>query len=283
MYNIDALPRKTPRFLQYNDLPTNGGVAHAARTRYGPGDSISLHVHDFAEVFWIPAGSGYHDVGGRRERLRLGDVRIIHPEDGHALGAAAGESMSLVNVAFPPAHLKRIEAHTPRGATVSSTDLADIEAAARRLSMRPDSPIRLELLLLTIVDRIESTAGGPDHRRPAWLSATIETLEASPELLQEGVGGFVRLTGKSADHVCRVCRAVEGVTTSGLVNRLRLDRAAWLLAHSPEGGTGRAETITDVAFDSGFSNLSYFYRTFRERFGTSPRQYREAAQRTIRG
>jgi AraC family transcriptional regulator len=49
-----------------------------------------------------------------------------------------------------------------------------------------------------------------------------------------------------------------------------LRRAARLLADP-------ARSVTDVAFDVGFSDLSNFVRTFRRAAGVSPRAFRKAA------
>ena len=87
-------------------------------------------------------------------------------------------------------------------------------------------------------------------------------------MLAGGASALAHLAGKSADHLNRVCRRHLGVTASAVVNRLRLERAEYLLQSTPM-------EITAVAFESGFSNLSYFYRLFRERRGTTPRLYRD--------
>jgi AraC-like DNA-binding protein len=47
------------------------------------------------------------------------------------------------------------------------------------------------------------------------------------------------------------------------LNELRLRKAAELLAR----GKGR---VSDIAFDCGFNDLSYFNRCFRRRFGLTP-------------
>ena len=52
--------------------------------------------------------------------------------------------------------------------------------------------------------------------------------------------------------------------------RARLRHAARLLAED-----GRS--ITDIAFDIGFGDLSNFVRTFHRAAGVSPRRFRQAA------
>jgi AraC-like DNA-binding protein len=50
------------------------------------------------------------------------------------------------------------------------------------------------------------------------------------------------------------------------LTELRLRKAADLLTRAGGGG-GR---ISDIAFDCGFNDLSYFNRCFRRRFGLTP-------------
>jgi AraC-like DNA-binding protein len=54
----------------------------------------------------------------------------------------------------------------------------------------------------------------------------------------------------------------------------RLEKAAALL-RDPHW---RACKIADIAAESGFSDLSYFNRAFRRRFGGTPSDIREAAR-----
>lgn len=290
MYHYDEMWKDSARIIHYSDLPVDGLAAHVARTTYESGESVSRHTHDFAEAFWVTSGRGYQVLNGERVSLQERDAQMIRPADVHSLGARLGESMAIVNVAFPARHIAELDSRLGedcvfvgervRGGSLSRADLAALETALARFATAADSRLRLQILLLTLVDRIASAHA--DHRAsktdrpPAWLSAAARDVARSPQLLQEGLSALIRRTGRSADHVGRVCRRTEGVTAAGLVNRLRLDRAAKLLV-------GPDRSVTEIAFESGFSNLSYFYRRFRERFGTSPRRYREAAHATIRG
>ena len=55
-----------------------------------------------------------------------------------------------------------------------------------------------------------------------------------------------------------------GASFTTRLNELRLRKAAGLLAQAG------ARRISDVAFECGFNDLSYFNRCFRRRFGLTP-------------
>jgi len=61
-------------------------------------------------------------------------------------------------------------------------------------------------------------------------------------------------------------KALTGLPTGEFIRTLRLKRAAQLL----QQGYGN---VTQVAYDVGFQNLSYFAKAFREQFGQSPSHY----------
>jgi AraC-like DNA-binding protein len=65
----------------------------------------------------------------------------------------------------------------------------------------------------------------------------------------------------------------DGTTFSAFVIALRLERAMKMLS-SAEFAT---QTISAIAFECGFSDLSYFNRTFRRTYLVTPSEVREAA------
>src|SRR5262249_62039336 len=77
--------------------------------------------------------------------------------------------------------------------------------------------------------------------------------------------------GLSPFHFLRLFARILGVTPHQYLVRSRLRRAASLLADG-------ARSITDVAFDVGFGDLSNFVRTFHRAAGVSPRRFRQAAK-----
>ena len=80
-----------------------------------------------------------------------------------------------------------------------------------------------------------------------------------------------RAVGLSPFHFLRVFAGVLGVTPHQYLVRARLRHAARLLADD-------ARSITDVALDVGFGDLSNFVRTFHRAAGVSPSGFRRAAR-----
>ena len=77
--------------------------------------------------------------------------------------------------------------------------------------------------------------------------------------------------GLSPFHFLRLFREVLGVTPHQHLVRVRLRRAARLLADEER-------SITDIALDVGFADLSNFVRTFHRAAGVSPTVFRRAAR-----
>ena len=68
-------------------------------------------------------------------------------------------------------------------------------------------------------------------------------------------------------HFHRVFKAVVGETLSEFVKRQRLERALYLMSHAPK------RSLMSIAIDCGFSSSSDFSRSFKQRFGASPRAF----------
>jgi AraC-like DNA-binding protein len=82
--------------------------------------------------------------------------------------------------------------------------------------------------------------------------------------------GLARMAGLSPYHFLRAFKATTGVTPHQWLLRTRLRAAAERLAMTKA-------SVTDIALEVGFEDLSNFTRTFRAEFGASPREYRLAA------
>ena len=121
-----------------------------------------------------------------------------------------------------------------------------------------------------IVSQRSRTSSGARHRdrgRAVEGARWLDAHAAEPVDLT----GAASVVGLSPFHFLRVFASVVGVTPHQYLIRARLRRAARLLADE-------SPSITDVAFDAGFGDLSNFVRTFHRAAGVSPGSFRRAAR-----
>lgn len=106
-----------------------------------------------------------------------------------------------------------------------------------------------------------------DRRRAITAALWIDAHSNEPIDLET----TAHQAGLSPYHFLRSFSKVLGVTPHQYLVRSRLRHAARLLADD-------AASVTDVALDVGFADLSNFVRTFHRAAGVSPRQFRQLAR-----
>ena len=79
--------------------------------------------------------------------------------------------------------------------------------------------------------------------------------------------GLAEIAGMNEKYLCRIFKEFTGTTPIRYVNRLRIEIACTEMAV-------RQRRVTEAALESGFNDLSYFSRTFRQYRGCSPTEYR---------
>lgn len=100
----------------------------------------------------------------------------------------------------------------------------------------------------------------------AFLDRVREVVEANVASAAFGTAALAEAVGMSPRQLRRKLSALTGETAAQAVRRVRLDRAAALLADG-------AHSVKEVAYDTGFSSTSGFRRAFGERYGVSPSAY----------
>jgi AraC-like DNA-binding protein len=106
-----------------------------------------------------------------------------------------------------------------------------------------------------------------DRRRAVETALWIE----ANSHLEIDLDAAASQAGISPFHFLRLFAKVLGVTPHQYLVRSRLRNAARLLADEDI-------SVTDIAYDVGFGDLSNFVRTFHRAAGVSPTSFREAAR-----
>jgi len=91
----------------------------------------------------------------------------------------------------------------------------------------------------------------------------IESRLADPQL---GAEDLSREIGMSRVHLFRKLKKITGQSPSDFIRNIRLQKAAQLL-------DGKKGFIKEIAFEVGFTSLSYFSKCFHEFYGMKPSEY----------
>ncbi len=276
-----------PVRLSLAPLLRPGEACHVAVRHHRPGAMPAPHTHDFAEAFWIERGRGMHLTADGRQPLEPGSLVLVAPDDVHGFATAERDGYRIVNLAFPlPAWASFVARHLPDGDPLAvplarrsyrlgRAELQELQRFAAELLAGARHARALERFWLNLLFVLrEQSPAGETPLIPPWLRHALAGL--TPAGLERGVPALVAACDKSAEHVARECRRCFGKTPTELVNALRLDHAARLLLETEA-------SVVNLALACGFSNLSHFYRLFRDRHGVTPAEHRARGRKVLGG
>ncbi len=244
------------------------------------------HDHDYYELFLVLGGRATHIAGDLRLRVSPGDLIFIRKHDVHDYTEYDKFGFEFLNFAFteeiflgvtnylacdetktrliaeeapPIRHLSEFEMqklHMKLAALLSESDKKDSKRTthARRL-------------IADIFDDYFITDDKDGEPVPFWLKNAYEKMK-QPKNFLNGTSRFFELCGKTREHTTRLTAKYYKVTPTEYITSLRLSYAAGLIKISNL-------SINEICYQSGFNNVSYFYMCFKEKFGTTPKNYRK--------
>lgn len=256
------------------------------------------HLHDYFEMIYVYDGSCVQEINADKIIMNSGDVCILDMNSRHSL-RAMGENDITISFMFKPSffHYRFYEA-------LGSNDLI-ASFFMKSLSEKCDEACYLlfrksdKTWVNVIAQRIISE----------YFDADICTVEALVNLIQllfvELLRGYRDNNGVTLQNIGHrtdviniltyIKRHYASCTVDDVANyfgyspkylskllkksigfdftELRLDyrmQSAAKMLHLSE------LPVSEVAYKVGFSNTSYFYRVFKQRFGKTPQEYRDA-------
>ena len=142
----------------------------------------------------------------------------------------------------------------------------------RQKEQPPDSLLRLKIreLLINIIFNSNDTL------LPGYLRSMVDNIQPSLTQIMESnfcynlkIEEFARLCHRSLSTFKRDFHNHYNCTPGKWLQEKRLDYAAGQILLN-------ASNISQIAFGSGFEDLSHFSRVFRQKFGVTPSEYRKS-------
>jgi AraC-like DNA-binding protein len=117
----------------------------------------------------------------------------------------------------------------------------------------------------------------PEKENRGVMEKALKIIEERLDQPEFNAMALCKALGESEKQLNRFIHKFSGLNITRFIRLKRLERAARLLRHPRPRGRGgfppRAGKITQVAYDCGFNNLSYFARCFRQQYGKSPSEF----------
>src|SRR5216684_8108837 len=248
------------------------------RCSAAPGDKPFVEQYRCHSISYVRKGSFGCQSRGKSYELVAGSILVGHPGDEYLCThdhVCGDECLSffltpeLVEAIGDRPEIWQVGAMPPLPELMVLGELAQAAAEGK-------SDVGLDEVGLLLAARFLEVASGRqrpapaararDRRRAVESALWIDARSHEPIDLEAAAGE----AGLSPFHFLRLFTRILGVTPHQYLVRSRLRRAARLLAEDER-------SITDVAYDVGFGDLSNFVRTFHRAARVSPREFRRWA------
>ena len=255
--------------------------------------STDFHFHTECQLVYILSGSGKRIIGDSVEHFEEGDLTFVGPNVPHvwysesASNQATVDAVSIALYINPEAisenlaglidtkELRHFFQESERGIKISGAKKVLITNILRQM---PDQKsVSLLASFLQILDHLL------DAKDLAWLN-TPNLLSAYsgqapgrvPKLMHYIQQNFreeitlnqaASVAGLQVHSFCRFFKTLTNRTFSDFLNEVRIGFACKLLHQSDL-------PVTQIALESGYTNISYFNRCFKKINNLSPKNYR---------
>ena len=276
---------KIEKMPLYNDLEgtftniiNSETVFVIEKTFYNP-ILIPVHWHDnYLEIELITGGGGTEIFNGEEFRQKKGDVTILSYTDFHALNIEKNTSIFKINISYDmldPEIKSYLTENNNIRFSFEEKDYNYIYALCKKLEKYFHEPQNIlstmagkAIISTLITETIRQCATHKSvQKKPKQIQTIIQYINQniSSDLTLDNLANHF---GTSANYLGKLFKKNIGVPYNEYLNRIRLKLACTMISSSNV-------SMKEIAHNSGFSSLEYFYYVFKKYNNMTPSQYRE--------
>lgn len=254
------------------------------------------HSHNYVEIIYMCSGSQRHIINDTAEiELKKGEILLLNQHASHQTDATGIDDIAINLIVLPQFFNTAIEmigsdnkisqflfsGLTGKGHEISYmhfnvSDVLPVQnlmenliwsVVNRQPNRRNINQITMGLLflqLLGLTDRL--IAGEADTVADTVVMAAMTEIEQNYP--SASLNNVAKRCNVSAAYVSSTVKDTTGKTFKEHLMEKRLTKAATLLKST-------ALSVGDIIVMVGYENTSYFYRIFTEKYGMSPKAYRQ--------
>ncbi len=260
--------------------------------------SNDFHFHKECQLVYVVSGSGIRVIGHSIERFEKGDLTFIganvphvwYSEHGGGLPQASGAvSLALyidsdlmcerLGALADTKELRHFLSKSQRGLKIEGEKKIVIADILQQMVNQKDivllaSFLRIlaylldptDLYYLNTPDPLSSYTAQPPGRIPKLMHYIHQNFKEDISLTKAA-----EVSGLQIHAFCRYFKSLTNRTFSEFLNDVRIGYACELLHQSEL-------SITQIALECGYNNMSYFNRCFKKTNKMSPRDFRQSLE-----
>lgn len=270
------------------DFPFELYKVDRAHPRY----EMAMHWHGDTEFIRVISGGLTIILDNRHYMARAGDVFVVNPETMH--GAIPRDSVYeciVFRLDFLRTGNSECDAFIDSltgGSTLIDEQLPEGDARRAVIAMfdalreRGDGyrfRVIASLMTLLAAVREDGLYSSADERKNERDEKNVHKLKRAVAYIREKYNEEITLediaasTGFSTKYFCSFFRRMTDKTPIEYLNSYRIEKAARRLLSTDD-------SVTEIAYSTGFNDLSYFIKTFKAVKGTTPNAYRKTGKST---
>ncbi|MDX8922645.1 transcriptional regulator ChbR [Salmonella enterica] len=244
---------------------------------YNKTESVTgLHQHDYYEFTLVLTGRYYQEINGKRVLLERGDFVFTPVGSNHQSFYEFGATRILnvgISKRFFEQHYLPLLPFCFVASQVyraNSTFLTYIETVIASLNFRGNGLDEfIEVVTFYIINRLRHYREEQVYDDiPQWLKATVEIMHDKTQFGEHALENMVRLSAKSQEYLTRATRRYYSKTPMQIINEIRINFAKKQLEMTNY-------SVTDIAYEAGYSSPSLFIKTFKKMTSFTPNSYRK--------
>jgi len=262
---------------------------------------VTQNYHDYLEISYLLQGKGELIIGNKTFHVEKGDLFLMNNVDLHRLISDPKEKVSIVSLYFSPELI-----YKPGDDELNLNFLKIFYYRAENFNhiiSKEDVDIKVLKLIYNIYIELQNKNNYYELAVKTFLQELLLVLlhyfddllldtriiydknHKNMERIREvfllvtksynkniSLGEAAKAACMSPVYFCRFFKNVTGFTFKEYLIHFKIDKAKELLTKS-------SRSITDIAFEAGFDNLSYFYRVFKNYTKLNPKEFRGLMQK----